>query len=260
MFDSDIGFWSRQVVSGLVQLPTSPILVAMFGLLVMRRRRAAGVFLVGLATTALLLLSMPVVANVLARADEARYPPLDPASILPPRAAIVVLGGGLQTGATDYGGETVSPTTLARLRSAARLALRSHLPVLVSGGRLPSTSHTEARMMTDVMTNEFHAPVTWLEGASLDTGSNARLSARMLKDADIDVAVLVTDASSMRRAAAEFERAGMKVVPAPTDYYANAPVTVFSFIPNPNALRRSNWILHERLGLLWMRIRGGPEA
>jgi uncharacterized SAM-binding protein YcdF (DUF218 family) len=256
MFEPDIGFWSRQVVSGIVQLPTSPILVALVGLLVLRRRRGLGVFLVAAAMTTLFVFSMPVVANAIARGDESLYPPLAPSTTLPPRAAIVVLGGGSQTGAADYGGETVNPITLVRLRSAARLALRTHLPILVSGGRLSATSHTEAEMMAGVMANDFHAPVTWQEGASFDTGSNARLSVRMLKDADIDVAVLVTDASHMRRASAEFEGVGMKVIPAPTDYYANSPVNAFSFIPNPNALRRSNWTLHEWLGRIWMRIRG----
>ncbi len=45
------------------------------------------------------------------------------------------------------------------------------------------------------------------------------------------------------------------MIPAPTDYFANAPVTVLSFLPNTNALRRANTTLHEWLGAWWMRLR-----
>ena len=252
----EAGFWLKKLVSGLVLLPASPLLVGAIGLVLLRRRPRLGPALIGLALAVLWTFSLPVVANALASSDERRFPPLDPSTPLPPDAAIVVLSGGAQLGATDYGGETLAPMTLVRLRSAVRLAARTHLPILVSGGRLPSAAHAEADLMAESMTRDFRTPVRWIESASLDTDGNARLSVPLLRKSGITTAVLVTDAAHMRRASRAFEAAGMRVVTAPTDYFANAPIDPLSFIPNTNALRRSNWALHEWLGIAWTALRG----
>jgi uncharacterized SAM-binding protein YcdF (DUF218 family) len=106
------------------------------------------------------------------------------------------------------------------------------------------------------MQRDFGTPVRWIEDGSLDTHDNARRSVPILKAAGITHAILVTDVSHMRRARALFEAAGMPVTPAPTDYFATGPITVLSFIPNGSAIRRSAWLMHEWLGLLWMSLRG----
>ena len=82
----------------------------------------------------------------------------------------------------------------------------------------------------------------------------------ILVGAGIRTAILVTDVDHMRRARALFEAAGMPVIPAPVDYYANAPLDLLSFIPNTGALRRSAWSVHERVGLLWQHLRGDAAA
>ena len=110
--------------------------------------------------------------------------------------------------------------------------------------------------MADVLEHDFHTPVRWIEKRSLDTQDNARFVVPMLESAGIRTVVLVTDASHMRRARALFVAAGMPVISAPTDYYASAPLSVLSFIPNTNALRRSAFTVHEWLGYLWLRLRG----
>jgi uncharacterized SAM-binding protein YcdF (DUF218 family) len=110
--------------------------------------------------------------------------------------------------------------------------------------------------MADALHRDFHRPARWLEGASLDTKDNARLSVAILRAAGIRHVLLVTDVSHMRRAKALFEANGMPVTPAPTDYYANGPLSVLAFMPNGNAIRRSAWATHEWLGLLWVHLRG----
>lgn len=250
------GFSVKKVVSGLLLLPTGPLLLIGIGLWIARTRRRAGLGLVVIGLVVLTVFSLPIVANAIARDSEVAYPPLGVDVPLPPNAAIVVLGGGLQQGATDYGGATVNATTLVRLRSAARLASRTHLPILVSGGRPGNVASSEAEQMGMALEQDFHVPARWLEKESMDTADNARLSVPILQAAGIRTALLVTDAEHMQRSRALFEAAGMPVIPAATDYYANGPVTALSFIPNSNALRRSAWSLHERLGRLWLRLRG----
>jgi uncharacterized SAM-binding protein YcdF (DUF218 family) len=249
-----IGFWLKKLIAELVLPPAGPMIGMAIGLLLLRRRRSFGAFLIGSSMTALFVLSLPIVANALAAHDERLYPPLDPTIALPPHAAIVVLGGGVQFGATDYGGETVNPTTLARLRSAARLASRIDLPILVTGGRLPDQRHAEGELMADALRRDFHVTARWIEQGALDTADNASLSAPMLKSSGFDTAVLVTDVSHMRRAQSAFEAAGIAVIPAPTDYYADARLSLFSFLPSASALHRVNWTLHEWLGMAWMQL------
>ncbi len=168
---AEAGFWLKKIVSNLVLLPAGPMLLVVIGL-AMRRRRRLGRVLTGIGAIALFVFSLPVVADALARYDEHAYPPLDASRALPADAAIVVLSGGSALGASDYGGETVNATTLARLRAASRLAARTRLPILVSGGRLPSARGTEGDEMADVLRRDFGRAPRWIEGASLDTDDN----------------------------------------------------------------------------------------
>ena len=249
-----IGLWVKKAIAGLLLLPSGPLLVIVLGLWIGRTRRTFGLALVTLGTVVLIAFSLPIVANAIATPGEREFPPLRADLALPKDAAIVVLGGGTQQGATDYGGETVNAVTLARLRSAARLAARTRLPVLVTGGRFPSMKTSEAEQMADALTQDFHTPVRWIEKAALDTPDNARLSVPLLKASGIGTAVLVTDAGHMRRARDLFVAAGMPVIAAPTDFYADGPLSVLSFVPNANALRRSAWTVHEWVGRAWNHL------
>ncbi len=253
---AEFGIWTKKVVSGFLSIPGGPLLAIIIGLALVRKRRGIGLSLIMLGTAILFALSLPIVANGIATPAERAFPPLNVDVPLPPHAAIVVLGGGLQTGATDYGGETVNPIVLPRLRSAARLAARTKLPILVAGGRPLRSKSVEADQMADVLERDFHTPVRWKEKQSVDTQDNVRFAVPILQAAGIRTVVLVTDVTHMARARALFIAAGMPVIPAPTDYYASGPLTVLSFMPNTNALRRSSFTVHEWLGYLWARLRG----
>lgn len=250
---AEYGLWAKKVTAGLLLLPTGPLLAIVVGLLF--RRRRFGTFLIAFGVSVLLLFSLPIVSNAIAASTEAAYPPLHADVPLPPNTAIVVLGGGMQLGATDFDGETINAITLARVRSAARLAARTQLPILVTGGRPQRGRTTEADQMAASLVEDFKTSVRWIENRSLDTEDNARLSVPMLEAGGIRTAILVTDVAHMARSRRYFERAGMPVIPAPTDYYANAPLTVLSFIPNANALRRSAFTVHEWVGSQWARLR-----
>lgn len=249
-----LGLWAKKLISELLLLPAGPLILMALGLWLARKRRRFGLGLITLGLLVLVTFSLPIVASAIASDDEHDSPPLRADAVLPKDAAIVVLGGGMQQGAIDYGGETINAVTLVRIRSAARLAARTHLPILVSGGRFPTMKGSEAEQMAAVFEQDFRTPVRWIEKESLDTPANARLSVPILSAAGITTVILVTDAGHMRRARQLFEATGMPVIAAPTDYYASGPVTVLSFVPNSNALRRSAWTIHEWVGLLWSRL------
>ena len=170
--------------------------------------------------------------------------------------AIVVLGGGRNLGALEYGGETLSHETLARVRYGARLARDSGLPLLVSGGKPGGGRASEADLMAAALEHEFGATVRWREGESINTIENARYSAKLLRAAGIGRVLLVTDAAHMLRAAERFRVAGIEVVPAPTDYLAKQDHTPFDFLPSARGLAKSNRALREWVGILASRARG----
>lgn len=180
--------------------------------------------------------------------------PRDPAAD-PGGQAIVVLGGGTYFRAPEYGSDTVSPRTLARLRYAARLHRTLGKPLLAAGGAPRGNPVPEAELMKRVLERDFMVPVQWVEGRSANTLENARLSRPVLKAAGIERIYLVTHAWHMRRARLAFEGAGFKVIPAPTGYATRYELTVLDFLPDARALEDSSRFFREVFGLGWYYLR-----
>jgi len=239
--------------------PGVNLLGAATGALLARRWRRMGLGLVAISLLALYLLSAPGVAYWLVRGLE-RHAPLDlEDDRIEPPAAIVVLGGGVYPRAPEWGGDTVSAATLARLRYGARLERATGLPLLVTGGHVLRRGPSEAELMRRVLEQEFGVAVTWTEERSRNTAENASLSAPILHAAGIRTVVLVTHAWHMPRALAAFEREGLEVVPAPTGFLGPALDVegLFRWLPQVGALRASAYALHERAGRAWYRLRYG---
>ena len=240
----DLIFYSRKVLQTLVLPPLGPLLVAFAGLLLLRRSPRLGRALAWLGFTALLLLSMRIVSSgLLAALDDSG--PLDFAAARTAQA-IVIPGGGTRRDAPEYGGDTVGQFTLERVRYGAWVARRTGLPVLVSGGVVYDGT-AEARVMQQTLTNEFGVAVKWEESQSRNTHENALRSAEMLRKDAVRRIVLIAHGLDMRRMRAEFEAAGLEVVPAPTmltDAKFKGPGDL---IPNAGALRQSHLALYELL-------------
>lgn len=125
-------FLLKKILAALTLPPAGPILLALFGLWLMRARsqverysrsrrwQGAGLWLATLSLLGLLLLSLPVVGNALMAPLEPN-PPITAAQ-LQRAQAIVILGGGSYYAAPEYGGDTVSYYTLERLRYGAPAA------------------------------------------------------------------------------------------------------------------------------------------
>lgn len=67
--------------------------------------------------------------------------------------------------------------------------------------------------------------------------------------------ILVTSASHMARASALFQKAGIDVIPAPTDFQIKKRDELLQF-PSAEGLERSEAAFHEYLGLAWGRLKG----
>lgn len=247
-------FILKKLVASMVLPPFSLLLLILAGLLLMRHHPRSGRLLAFAALIALMLLNLPLIGIRLQRTSEASPPlpvaPQQTVHALAGAQAIVVLGGGSHPAAAEYGGDTVSRSTLERLRYAARLQRISGLPVLVSGGA-PFGGRPEAQSMRETLMEDFGVPVRWIEDASRDTEQNAELSAQLLHREGIDRVALVTSAMHMARATAMFRRQNLAVIPAPTGFAADSPALIDDLLPKPSAQSDSHEALHEWLGRLW---------
>jgi uncharacterized SAM-binding protein YcdF (DUF218 family) len=174
-------------------------------------------------------------------------------------SAIVVLGASRYSNAPEYGGDDdLAGLGLERIRYGAWLQNRIALPILTSGrGFRAPGERSEARIMRDILQQEFGACVPWMEERSLNTYQNALYSAELLASLGMRHIVLVTQAYHMPRAVEAFRSTGLLVTPAPTRYFVNydAEFMVLDWLPSNIALTRNSLLLHEMVGRLWYHYR-----
>ncbi len=244
-------------IAALMLPPGGNLLLALVGLLLLSRWRRAGVAVIVVSVLSLYGFSMHVVANSLSKRLEQVSPYPLRASGAENMRAIVVLGGGRNDFAPEYGGETVSSETLERLRYAARLHRKTGLPILVTGGQPFGETIDEAALMKRVLVEDFKLPVEWVEAKSSNTEENARFAASILKSHGVHRVFLVSHASHLRRAVRAFERAGLGVIPAPTGYQKSAAGRngIMAWVPSAQALKQTAAVFREYMGAVWYQWR-----
>ena len=94
----------------------------------------------------------------------------------------------------------------------------------------------------------------WVEGQSRDTAENARRMAPLLAASGIQRIALVTHASHMPRAVAEFERTGLLVTPAPMGFVLPRRSPLFEWLPSAEGLQASQQVLRELVGGVVARL------
>jgi len=246
--------WLKALIRPLVLPPTGLLLLAALGLVLVARHPRAGRALAAAGVVGVLALSIPIVADQL----------LDLVDTAPPFSvekatgtqAIVILGGGIRRHALEYGGDTLAPLTLERVRYGARVARLTGLPVLVSGGSVLE-GEPEAKLMKASLEQEFGVPVRWSEAASRTTHENAVRSAAMLRKDGVQRIVLVTHGFDTRRAVAEFEAEGLAIVPAPVGKRGATHDTVSDYLPSMAGLQGSYYASYELLANLVLLVNRG---
>lgn len=251
------------IVKSLLMPPGGLILLFLIGFLLARGVLARLFIFTGLAVLTLMSLS-PVAERLIAPLEP--YPALRPAELAEIQAqAILILGGERAYGAAEYGGDSVGPKTLQRLRYGAFLQRRTGLPVYVTGGSPPPEDPPLGVLMARVLEGELGIAVAGVEQVSRTTEENAMRSAEMLGADGIGRVLLVTHAWHMPRAVAAFERVGLAVIPAPTAFLARADEAeedagLRDWLPSASAFSVSYFALHEHLGQAWYQLKASGES
>jgi uncharacterized SAM-binding protein YcdF (DUF218 family) len=251
-------FTAVKLLSSILLPPTGLILLGLLGIGISLIWKKLGVFVAAISLLGLLICSLPVFTSALMDSlQDAR--PLTEKDIktkVNNADAVVVLAGGRNSAAPEYGGDTLSALSLERARYAAWLVKRTGLSLIVSGGRVFNEEKSEAELMREVLQKEFIVIVDYIETESRNTYENAKYTAQLLKQHNMKKIALVTHAWHMPRAVAAFEEFGIEVVPAPTGFYGRSPDTHSEdFMPSYKALWYSGLAFHELLGSLWYSMR-----
>ncbi len=237
--------------------PGFNILILVIGFFYCFISRRKGMFITFLGIISLWLLSTPIIAYNLINLLQNKYAMLQPADLDKPpiQQAIVVLGGGDTVEAEYNNKHTVSDATLHRLQYAAYLYNKTHLPIVVSGGKSIAYPESEADLMANILRENYQITVALKEDQSTNTADEGRLLAPLLKKNHFDHVYLVTNAWHMPRSMAIFQHEKIQATPAPMGYYVYGPGYAFiSLMPDIHALAASSVALHEYFGLLWFKM------
>lgn len=242
-----------KILAALFFPPGIFILLALLCALLVHKGRKKAASAIALASAILLYtLSTPLVSGLLALPLENKYPPL---LFQSDAQAIVVLGGGFLELSPEYGAGALAADSEKRAVYGMELSRAYGLPLLYSGGaaydsKLPGTAAEAAGRLWRSL--GLAADRITLETASLDTRGNARGVAEVAGEGPF---ILVTTAMHMARSVLSFERAGVKVYPAPTDYRVKRTSLTFSdFLPDAYSLDTSRFALHEYVGFVYYRL------
>ena len=188
-------------------------------------------------------------------------------AVVTPPAAIIVLGGGRDVLALEYGMSDLSSYSVARLRYGVWLSRQTGLPLGFSGGvgwaqKTASDDAPEAEVASRIASQQFGVPLRWVESASADTKDNANRTVALLAEEGVQEVVVVTHAFHMPRAQRDFELAAqrmatlypqrpmIKVTPAPLGFWRTGERQMLDWIPSVDGTCNVRLALKELLGML----------
>lgn len=170
------------------------------------------------------------------------------------RTGIVILGGGSEEFAPEYGASNLSHQSLERLRYGIWLARATSLPLAFSGGVGwgQSGGQSEAEVAERIARDEFGIALRWAERESRDTRENAARSVGIARQAGIDHLIIVTHDWHMPRALRAFRRAAdgaLTIEPAPLGLAERQQMPSRPWLPSTEGLTHVRQVLHELIGL-----------
>jgi uncharacterized SAM-binding protein YcdF (DUF218 family) len=170
--------------------------------------------------------------------------------------AIIVLGGGRENYAPEYGRSNLQASSLERLRYGIWLSKETGLPLGFSGGTgwAQEEGMSEAAIAADIASRDFNHPLRWVEEVSRDTRQNAAFTLRMLEQEGVTRVLLVTHGYHMRRAVRNFEEVAegrVQIEPAPMGLARRVTDRRLDWLPTEPGFRQVHRASRELLGLFF---------
>jgi uncharacterized SAM-binding protein YcdF (DUF218 family) len=157
--------------------------------------------------------------------------------------------------AAGFAPSSLSAEAESRLVHGVRIARRLERRLIVTGGRVLSASVVPPEaLVAGRLAQDLGLPsaMVLLESESRTTAENARRTSERF---DFTTVVLVTSAYHMPRSVLAFERAGLKVLPAPAPFHADTrPLRPLDVLPRSSTLHSVSRVLREVVGMLWYRL------
>lgn len=218
-----------------------------------RKKNGVAYLLTALLSLLIYFFSTPVCSNFLIKPLEDKYPPLLARTNA---SAVVVLGGGYNEVSPEYGKlGALTPTAEKRAVYGLELARSYNAPLIFTGGKGfdATVAGSEAEAARRLWLSLGYDPkLIEIETESLDTRGNASGVAKLAKGRSV---ILVTSAMHMPRSVFAFQKAGIAVIPAPTDYRAKrSPISWTDFLPDASELDAVRFALHEYIGIAYYRL------
>ena len=238
----------KPYITAIVFSATLLLLCIAFGLWLSSKKPKLGKSLAVFSTALLWIFSTPAFSAWISNNLLKQYKPTSAQELKAQGVqAIVVLGGGVETGQPD-GIQQLKPTALDRLRHGIELSRKTGIPLLVTGGKgwgAEAGSEDEAEISKQVAREAFQFEIQWTESDSRDTQENASNSKQLLTKQGISKIALVTHSWHMPRSLKAFQKVGFEVTPAPMGFVANKKVDLISLLPNGAALNSTTSTFRE---------------
>ncbi|MFA6047020.1 MAG: ElyC/SanA/YdcF family protein [Phycisphaerales bacterium] len=258
-------FWLKKFVSfWIMPLPFCLLAIAAGLFLMTRPRRARLGRALALAGLVLLaVLSNGLVSKWLIRPLQARYPAVPEfvagAPLPAPLAAcqyVVVLGAGNGYSPEVSANNLLSSSAISRVAEGVRLlhALPGAKLIVSGPGTANRPTHATVMARAVIALGIARDRIVTIDQAR-DTEDEVHHVHRLVAGAPV---ALVTSAWHMPRAMALFRSVGLAPLPCPADYRAHTDDAVVwdDFLCDAESLARSTFALRERIGYLWIWLRG----
>jgi uncharacterized SAM-binding protein YcdF (DUF218 family) len=259
---ANLGIVSWKPALTALALPPVPLIALLVvAAVLLWARRAVGWLLFAAGSAGLWLASCAAVGDALQSALLDVPPALSAAQLQALQRAtqsrrdvvIVVLGGGRESQAPEYGAPSLTRESLERLRYGAWLARRTGAPLAFTGGvgHAQNDGQSEAEVAMRIAREEFGRPLSWIEKQSRDTRENATGTLAMLRQSDVVELVVVTHGWHMPRALRAFRHAAgvhLRVTPAPIALGPRVENPLLRWLPTSEGHAHVRHVLREALG------------
>jgi uncharacterized SAM-binding protein YcdF (DUF218 family) len=256
-------FWLKKLIGyWIMPVPACVALFALGALLLWRGRSRSGRRFITAGILLFLLVSSKYVSAWVTRPLEVQYPPIPEliGRAVPPELAecrfVAVLGGGNGNTPGMASLNELSTSARARITEAVRLLrLLPQARLLVSG---PAdelhVSHATVLEQSAISLGIDPARIERIEHAR-DTEDEASAVRQRAGDAPV---ALVTSAWHMPRAMGLFRGAGVHALACPTDYLTHDDGRFHwrDFLWDVESIEKTSFAVRERVGLVWVTIRG----